>query len=751
MSRCSRFIPRATRGLVVMVVAATWASSAALATQPPDGRRYEMVSPPDKNGADVLLTTERTRVSTNGDAYGFAALAGFGSVNGVSVASDYISVRSRSAAPGDNGWATHGISPTQRAMSFGELLTGQEPLYTGPYSADLDTGVFSAVSPLTDAPSVAAVPNLYRRTDLLTPGKGTFDLVTACPLCDAAGTPLPPFTGDLFTWGIARPWFAASSTDLKHVLFESSDNLTTDAPAQSASCNRFSIPFFLACGMRLYDWDDGTLRLAGVLPDGRPADSSFAGQGAYNSYLTPGVISDGADGHRRIFFTQPTDATGATLSQVGTLGEQAGIFSSQSGNLFMRVDHATTEQLNVPETSGSSFAPASFLTASTDGTRSFFMTTEALTDDAPASGQKIYMYDATKPGSDPHNLTLVTADGEPADGPGDALGVIGTSDDGHYFYFAFSGELVRNGPPNGYWIYLWHDGQITRIASTGFGAQADELLATGLVWVNRPQQSRVTPDGRTLLFSSSATVGPTGYDHGTCRRSLSIFDTCRELYVYRADDDSVACVSCNPSGAPATGMATDYFGENMVGGTRGDPPNSRALSDDGTRVFFSTPEALVPEDTNRRIDAYEYDVVTRRVVLLSSGASTADSYVTNADPSGDNVFLVTRERLVGWDRDDSYDVYDARVGGGFPEPPVAAAPCAGADACRGLPPAPSGYSAPASSAFDGAGNLTSRPSRRCKRGRVLRRVHGKRRCVPRHTRRHRRTHRRTTGTHRRSS
>jgi LSD1 subclass zinc finger protein len=262
----------------------------------------------------------------------------------------------------------------------------------------------------------------------------------------------------------------------------------------------------------------------------------------------------------------------------------------------------------------------------------------------------------------------------------------------------------------------------------------------------------VAPDGRTLLFSSSATVGPTGYDHGTCTRSLSIFGSCRELYVYRAGDDTVACASCTPSGAPATGMATDYFGENMVGGTRGDPPNSRALSDDGSRVFFSTPEALVPEDTNQRVDAYEYDVVTRSLSLVSTGKSTGDSYVTNADATGDNVFFVTRERLVGWDRDDSYDVYDARVGGGFPEPPATAVPCAGADACRGLSHTPAGYSAPTSSEFDGAGNLTSRGARkRCKRGRVVRRVHGRRRCVPRRARRHRHAHRRATGTHRRSS
>ncbi len=742
--RCAHATLAALSVAACLIGVCAMAASAAL----PDGRRYELVSPPDKNGADVLLTTERTRVAADGNAFGFAALAGFGDARAVAVASDYVSVRSTMTNPGSSGWSTHGVTPVQRALSLGDTLAGQEPLYTGPYSRDLSTGVFFADSPLTADPMVSDVPNLYRRTDLLTPGPGAYELLTACPLCDARSTPLDP-SGDSNSRARARPVLAGASPDFRHVVFESSRALTADAPPQPAACVPTRFPFSAACGMRLYEWDDGTLRLAGILPDGTPADASFAGEGASHFFRTPGVVSDGSDGHSRIFFTQPTDESGTTLSQAPDLGTAIGINQSPSGNLYMRVDHATTEQLNLSErTTPDAFAPARFIDASADGTRAFFMTSQALTDDAPADGQqKIYMYDAGKPGTDPHNLTFVNRDSEPADGTGNAFGGIGVSRDGHYFYFISDGALISGGPLNGQWIYLWHDGSLNLVGPAPPTSDASfELLATDVAWVLSPQQSRVSADGRTLLFSSTSGVGLTGYDHGSCESSLGF--GCRELYVYTADGSTplrpvIACASCNPSGAAAVGMATDFVGDNTIGGTRSDPPNSQALTDDGSRVFFSSPDALVPEDTNGRYDAYEYDVRTRTVALLTTGKSTSDSYAINASPSGDDAFVITREQLVGWDVDQAYDLYDARVNGGFPEPP-APAPACGGDACHGLPVPPPAYAPPDSSSFLGTGDQTARlkPHRksiRCRRGTVLRRVRGRRRCVKvvRHRHKHR--------------
>jgi hypothetical protein len=673
----------------------------------PDCRAYEMVSPPDKNGSNVLLTSERTRVAENGDAFGFASLAGFGDAREVAVASDYVSVRSSSADPGSSGWATHGITPVQRSLSLIDTVSGQEPLYTGPYSPDMSTGVFFGVSPLTSDPMVAGVSNLYRRTDVLAPGGGAYQLITACPLCAASGTPLPPLSGDSISRNRQRPVLAGVSPDLGEVVFESRLNLTADAPAQPAFCNLTRFPFSFACGERLYEWDKGTVRLAGILPDGSAADAAFAGEGANLFNLTPDVVSDGSDGHSRVFFTQPTDASGNTLAQQNSLGGSFSVNGSSSGNLFMRVDHAVTEQLNLSERmTPDAFAPATFLDASKDGTRIFFMSGQALTDDAPADGtQKIYLYEATKPGSDPHNLTLVNPDAEPGDGTNNAIGEVGLSNDGHYFYFMQSGELVSGGPLGGDWIYLWHDGQLTRVGPAPPSGDAErEDLATGITWNLRPRQSRVSADGHVLLFSTISGDGLTGYDHGRCNTGIGF--GCRELYVYSTDTGRAACVSCNPSGAPAVGMATIFLGDNTIGGTRADPPNSEPLTADGSKVFFSSPDALVPGDTNGRYDVYEYDVRTGTVLLLTSGTSASDSYFINADADGRNVFVITRQQLVGWDGDVNYDMYDVRVDGGFPEPPPRPAPCAG-DACQGPLGGAPGAATFASGTITTAGNLAA--------------------------------------------
>jgi hypothetical protein len=74
------------------------------------------------------------------------------------------------------------------------------------------------------------------------------------------------------------------------------------------------------------------------------------------------------------------------------------------------------------------------------------------------------------------------------------------------------------------------------------------------------------------------------------------------------------------------------------------------------------------------------------VYLLSSRTSPDPSFYLDNDESGENVFFATKAGLVKGDTDNSYDVYDARVGGGFPEPPPPAK-CEGTCRSGGAPPA----------------------------------------------------------------
>jgi hypothetical protein len=136
------------------------------------------------------------------------------------------------------------------------------------------------------------------------------------------------------------------------------------------------------------------------------------------------------------------------------------------------------------------------------------------------------------------------------------------------------------------------------------------------------------------------------------------------------------------------------------------------------------------------------------VYPISDVAGGHESYFMDATPSGDNVFIWTRDQLVpSADGDTRANVYDVRVGGGFP---VSVAPpaCTNGDSCKGpVSPQPGVFGAPASATFSGEGNLAAPPAvlnavkprakpkpkpKRCRKG--FARKHG--RCVKRTGRAH---------------
>ncbi len=136
-------------------------------------------------------------------------------------------------------------------------------------------------------------------------------------------------------------------------------------------------------------------------------------------------------------------------------------------------------------------------------------------------------------------------------------------------------------------------------------------------------------------------------------------------------------------------------------------PSRHVLTDAG-QVFFETNEALVPSDTNGVRDVYEYE--GGGAYLISSGTSSFETTLEDVSESGDDVFFRSNQQLVPQDNQPGQLVtYDARVNGGFAEPP-SPPPCTTADACRTpVAPQPSVYGAPASQTFSGVGNLAPPP------------------------------------------
>jgi hypothetical protein len=650
----------------------------------PEERGWEEVSPPNKHGSDVAGDTSRTRAASGESpatpmAATFFSLGGFGDVRGTGISTEYMSVRD--GAPATNGWSTHAITPPQSPLTTLAGLKGFEPEWEGELSDDLSKGVFRAYSPVTDEdPNVVNAENLYRRDDLREPGAGSYQLATPCVACEA---PLSlPFNPQQL------PRLAGASADFSHVLFQSIVALTPDATDGKAN---------------LYEWVNGTLRLAGILPDSAcgappcPAASSIAGQSAGADFsavahYTPHTIS--ADGSR-VMFTDPS--TGNGLS---------------TGSLYVRIDGTSTVQVNASEkTNGSGpdgsdpngHQPARYWNASADGSRVFFTTNEQLTNDDTDTQPDLYMYDLNAaPG---HHLTRLSVDHEPADQTVGVDGVVGVSEDGHYAYFIASGQLVAGQPVRvqGHTLYLWHNGQISYIGELAAPTDTAGFVDLPGTWNLVQFGARVPPDGKHLLFTTHSEIGLTDDDQGSCGGL-----PCAELYVYSAESHRLQCASCNPSGAPAAGSAQINI-RSGVGASDNSSHLSRAISDDGRRVFFTTADALVPQDINNRLDAYVYDVPSGTVHLLSSGTDEANSYFMDASSSGDDAFILTRQQLVGWDTDQNYDLYDARVNGGFPDPVVA--PTCSGEACQGQPTPTAPDSAPGGVAFDDPGNLAPSPPR----------------------------------------
>jgi hypothetical protein len=355
-----------------------------------------------------------------------------------------------------------------------------------------------------------------------------------------------------------------------------------------------------------------------------------------------------------------------------------------------------------------------FWGAAEDGSRAIFTTAKG------SGAADLYEYDAV--GGQDHMIAHQVG------------GVAGMSADAKWIYFASKaalagepnseGDMPVAGEPN---LYLFHEGEYRFIAS-GTSASSERPIENA---------SHVSADGRHIAFLSKAS--PTRYDNldaGSGKADA-------EAYVYHAEGDEgngrLLCASCNPSGArPVGGAHLSPWENNLY-----DP---RALADDGSRLFFDSADALVPRDSNGAIDVYEWEVLGTGsctgeeapgysardggcVSLISSGQSPLASEFVDASPDGHDAFFATLSSLLPQDPG-LIDIYDARVEGGFPQPPVGAAACEG-EACQSPPEAPNDPT-PASESFEGAGNVREEPVVRkplaCSKGKVRR--HGK--CVAKH-------------------
>jgi len=651
------------------------------ATGLPDCRGYEMVSPVDKNGGNILGLYNNTLVgraafeqsSLSGEKITYSSNMSFGDEPSASAGNQYMGTR------GPDGWLVHGISPPRGPSVFGE-----EPVvsydFDSPFlgfSEDLSSAwvLDDNVVPLT-ADGIAGYGNLYRRSN----SNDGFEALSI-------SKPAVGFDPDLE--------FRDASPDNSHQVFDVRAALTPDAPANETR--------------RVYDLSGGKLHLVSVLPNGTAATGES---------ITGTKDSDGgysANGHNS-----------RTVSVKGALADDGSwIFWSTEASprrLYVRENPAQTQSaLNgsgectepakacttlVSSNAAPSTGKARFWAADPRGSVALFSENTG----APGAFDDLYKFDITT-----KTRSLIAHE---------VSGVLGASDDLSYIYFVSKENLAAGGTPGGYNLYLDHEGTMSFVATLSaldLGQNAISAVAPNPFL----RDSRVTPDGRHIAFMSSSKAlseAVAGYDNTDAVNGNADM----EAYLYEAGGELI-CASCNPSGSRPLGgkipvpytpfeETTGVWGAAWIPTWEHEQHASRALSDDGKRLFFNSFDALLPQDNNGVQDVYEWEAQgvggcqkpSGCVSLISTGESAKGSEFVDADAGGNNAFFRTSESIDP--RDPSLiDIYDARVDGGFPLPPRPPE-CTG-DACQGSPEAPRDPT-PASAGFRGAGNPAPRKARR---------------------------------------
>ena len=673
----------------------------------PDRRVFEMVTPPNKedsedlfgapeNNQGLLRRGEGLGGATNDDL-GYASedgghfllltSASFGSFP--TTGNDFY-VFSRGA----DGWSFQpGASPSLGVQSIG--------------SAIYDSADFSALG-LDDQEGAGGS---LRIADLVGPAGGPYAALD---------------NGTVNTPSDAK--VVGGSADLSDVVLETEDHelgVEKEDVGQDENRSLALYEWTAARGLRVVNYDpEGKLFKCGAVLGQVGTVVSSGPEGS-----TDGAVS--ADGSR-VFFTAPDPG------EEGILPAGSGCWNGELKNppeLYVRDDGEATVEVSAPQ-AGVRVAPANpanpvqpavFVGASKDGSKVFFITRTELTREAEGlrlHDPELYEYDFDAPEGE--RLTRVsrgqTEAGAPASDVGAVADVPAIAGDGSAVYFNAGTELAPHpGGGGGLYRYDTETGKTSYVAPSTSYPSPESRALVGSTWyasvlgnggegeqyasLQLTAPYYATGNGQFLAFDSSANL--TSYNSGGKL----------ELYRYRYEpgapsEGSVVCVSCNPNGsAPAYGATftrSAMYADNPAGAA------PRPISENGQYAFFDTQESLLAQDTNGKVDVYEWheDPATDRDTLssISTGQSSSNdffldsgSYVNAGGETveGGNVFFGTHSKLVPADKDEQGDLYDARIEGGFPAP-IGAGPCEG-DACQ---PAvsPPVYQTPTSLSFTGPGD-----------------------------------------------
>jgi DNA-binding beta-propeller fold protein YncE len=676
----------------------------------PDGRAWELVSPPNKNGALIEPPAQWGTIQAADDGSGitYPASESIGeNPKGKALNPQVLSRR------GPSGWESQNIEIEHALPAEGEQASGLFSFETEYrlFSPDLSEAVIEPPNPTKPLSPEASERTIYLRND----ENGSY-----LPLVTSANTPLGTKFGGVDSYERSEDGlqFLAASPDLSHIVLESAYALTSE-PA-SVPCTFFeqNAQENVVCSKNLYEWSAGRLKLVSILPTNSPASCKES------LTLGPSIVGDSVVAH-----TVSNDGRWVVWS-CGTPIKHEPI------GLYVR-DMVQGKTFQV----GGQYAL--FQMMSSDGSKVFFLENGDLHEFDTQTGVQ-------------SDLTAAHGAGEANAGVDNA--VLGASEDGSYVYFVATGALEPGAVSGGDNLYLLHENEgewTTRYVATlssddekswlgteGLAGHDEATSGEGLVNDLEDVSSRVSPDGRFLAFMSDRSL--TGYDN----LDASSGAPDEEVYLFDALSGKLACASCDPTGARPVGMPDNapaplvdrrgaWRGHWLAGSLPGwyqaenRPMYQPRYLSDGGRLFFDSPDALVPQDSNGLEDVYEYEppagagtsesddctsaspTFSERsggcVSLISSGTSGSESVFFDASEDGGDVFFATASRLTVADYDNGYDLYDAHAcSAAVPcaSVPVAPPACTTVDSCKAAPSAQPEIFGPAPSAtFNGTGNV----------------------------------------------
>jgi len=709
-----------------------------------DGRAYEQVTPVDKYGANAEgAVTYVVQAATRGDAISFSQQGTFPGAEGAQDFGTYLATR------GAEGWATQGLLPPPTTGVEGRLL-GQ--------AADLKYAYVTNRIP-------GAGMSLYQRDNR------THQLT-------------------LIASRVLEPAIVATSADDSKVLFECERRLTPGAIEEGRNLylwDQGTGTVHLA-GVLNAENSEGEAPPAGAVAGPYAwADEfgpTFRGGAAIGYYATNALSADGesvyftALGSGKLYLRTHLLAPQSMLDGQGECTEPQAACTVE----------VSASQAATPDPEGEK--PAAFYVASSEGPPVVFFGSQGkLTDDATTGpggeGNDLYRYEA-----ETGTLTDLTPDTNPSDPNGaEVQGVLGASADGSRLYFVANGVLgdgAGNGATHGNCVifplelvqyecnlYLWEEGGgikfLTRLSSDPEAASGstNSKVSDQANWIPKPtalinyvsgdqRQARVSTDGKALVFRSHRQL--TDYENNGVP----------EFYRYRVGG-GLRCITCAPTGSAPIAAPT-LFSISGFASPNGPPTTFTTpdFSGDGSRFFFETAERLVAADTNGDLvcpdvpvfnsglvvpacqDVYEWEVsgtgtctasgpsyvpsAAGCLYLISTGTSPEPAFFGGADRKGEDAFFYTSQQLVGQDKDDLFDIYDARVGGGLagqnPPPPN---PCLERASCQG----PSTIAPPSQSAGTaGFSEAQKNPPLKCHKGFKKAKRHGKQVCVKQPSHKH---------------